>query len=117
MNIDLTSSGRTKICHETTFQRYIFEQGNRKIHHHQNKLSNKPDLLGMPVFYFPLGNLLEGNYTFKESALTNRAVNLSKNNIQLLDFQNVQKNPVEASGCWPTASCSGRFHNTGDDYS
>lgn len=52
----------------------------------------------MPMFYFPLGNLLGVNYTFQESALTNRAANLSKNKIRFLIFQNLQ-NPVEMSGC------------------
>lgn len=55
----------------------------------------------MSIFYFPLGDFLgEGNYTFKESALTNRAANLSKNKIQYLESQN-SHNQTEMSGSWP----------------
>ena len=78
------------------------------------KQTKKPNLLGMSMLYFPLGDIFLENYTFEEEALANRAANVSKNKIHYLDSQNSQ-NQMEMSGCKQIVSCSSQFHITGNN--
>lgn len=67
------------------------------------KPSSRPRSSGLSMVYFPQGDLFLENYTFEESAFTNRAAILSKNKIQCLDSRNSQER-MEASGCRPPVS-------------
>lgn len=68
----------------------------------------------MSIFYFPLGDFFSGggDYTFKESALINRAANLSKTKTQYLESQDTKPN----GNVWLSANSVmlGSFHITGN---